>query len=252
MEKLISVLLCLLLSTISLAGCLDDSDTGTSEESDNSENSEATNLFEGDDAGECNDGADNDRDGLFDCDDPDCAGSPVCKVNEENNTTQNGTDSSNDDYYSQLFDDQKIVNVTNGIITSGYLDRADCNILLFVKDWDPSSYVMKQKLLEANLGDSLNYRIWIAAYEDVGYSIGLPRLYDWRNGAINTDDGIGVYVFDDDEVLFLGYDFIRGTDLGTICLPSQRDSLSELLEIFRSTSTSSDSIHMVSTVGNRG
>ena len=73
MEKLISVLLCLLLSTISLAGCLDDRDTGTSEESDNSENSEATNLFEGDDAGECNDGADNDRDGLFDCDDPDCA-----------------------------------------------------------------------------------------------------------------------------------------------------------------------------------
>ena len=157
--------------------------------------------------------------------------SPVCKVNEENNTTQNGTDSSNDDYYSQLFDDQKIVNVTNGIISSGYIDRADCNILLFVKDWDPSSYVMKQKLVEANLGDSLNYRIWIAAYEDVGYSIGLPRLYDWRNGAINTDDGTGVYVFDDDEVLFLGYDFIRGTDLGTICLPSQRDSLSELLEI---------------------
>ena len=59
--------------------CLDDSDTGTSEESDNSENSEATNLFEGDDAGECNDGADNDRDGLFDCDDPDCAGSPSVK-----------------------------------------------------------------------------------------------------------------------------------------------------------------------------
>ena len=231
MEKLISVLLCLLLSTISLAGCLDDSDTGTSEESDNSGNSEATNLFEGDDAGECNDGADNDRDGLFDCDDPDCAGSPVCKANEENNSTQNGNYSSDDDYYSQLFDDQKIVNVTNGIISSGYLDRADCNILLFVKDWDSRSYVMKQKLLEANLGDSLNYRIWIAAYEDVGYSIGLPRLYDWRNGAINTDDGIGVYVFDDDEVLFLGYDFIRGTDLGTICLPSQRDSLSGFLEI---------------------
>lgn len=34
--------------------------------------------YEGDDPGECSDGADNDRDGLFDCDDPDCAGSPGC------------------------------------------------------------------------------------------------------------------------------------------------------------------------------
>jgi hypothetical protein len=36
--------------------------------------------FEGDDAGECEDGADNDRDGLFDCDDPDCANAPVCQT----------------------------------------------------------------------------------------------------------------------------------------------------------------------------
>ena len=33
---------------------------------------------EGDDAGECADDADNDRDGLFDCDDPDCAGAGAC------------------------------------------------------------------------------------------------------------------------------------------------------------------------------
>ena len=35
-------------------------------------------TFEGDDPGECDDAADNDIDGLFDCDDPDCDGSPVC------------------------------------------------------------------------------------------------------------------------------------------------------------------------------
>lgn len=34
---------------------------------------------EGDDVGECNDGADNDSDGLFDCDDNDCSGSLVCQ-----------------------------------------------------------------------------------------------------------------------------------------------------------------------------
>ena len=35
-------------------------------------------LVEGDEAGECSDEADNDGNGLFDCDDPGCVGSPAC------------------------------------------------------------------------------------------------------------------------------------------------------------------------------
>ena len=35
--------------------------------------------YEGDSAGECSDDADNDRDGLFDCEDPDCSGSEACE-----------------------------------------------------------------------------------------------------------------------------------------------------------------------------
>ena len=38
-----------------------------------------TGAHEGDDAGECSDGADNDRNGEFDCDDPGCAGAPDCQ-----------------------------------------------------------------------------------------------------------------------------------------------------------------------------
>ncbi len=34
--------------------------------------------FEGDAPGECSDDADNDQDGLFDCDDDDCEGSDDC------------------------------------------------------------------------------------------------------------------------------------------------------------------------------
>jgi hypothetical protein len=34
--------------------------------------------YEGDAPGECDDAADNDLDGLFDCNDPDCSGAPVC------------------------------------------------------------------------------------------------------------------------------------------------------------------------------
>jgi hypothetical protein len=41
--------------------------------------------YEGDNIGECLDGADNDRDGLYDCDDPDCHGSPDC--NQETDDT---------------------------------------------------------------------------------------------------------------------------------------------------------------------
>jgi hypothetical protein len=37
--------------------------------------------FEGDDAGECSDGADNDENGLFDCDDEGCEGAPECVPN---------------------------------------------------------------------------------------------------------------------------------------------------------------------------
>jgi hypothetical protein len=38
--------------------------------------------YEGDDAGECEDGADNDRDGLFDCFDLDCSGASACVGDE--------------------------------------------------------------------------------------------------------------------------------------------------------------------------
>ncbi len=38
--------------------------------------------YEGDEAGECEDGADNDQDELFDCKDPGCAGAPVCSSDE--------------------------------------------------------------------------------------------------------------------------------------------------------------------------
>ena len=48
--------------------CDDDTDSGPAE----------TEVWEGREPGECADGADNDGDGLYDCDDPDCGGSPDC------------------------------------------------------------------------------------------------------------------------------------------------------------------------------
>ena len=39
--------------------------------------------IEGDAVGECSDGADNDRDGRFDCQDPDCFGAPSCQDDDD-------------------------------------------------------------------------------------------------------------------------------------------------------------------------
>ena len=42
--------------------------------------------YEGDEPGECDDGADNDQDGAWDCDDPDCAGAPECAADDDDAT----------------------------------------------------------------------------------------------------------------------------------------------------------------------
>ena len=48
---------------------------------------EGTNArWEGQYPGECIDGADNDRDGLFDCDDPDCVDAPGCQSDTDADT----------------------------------------------------------------------------------------------------------------------------------------------------------------------
>ena len=72
-----------------LSGCVDDDSSESDDEGESNQNNEV--LFEGDEVGECSDEADNDRDGLFDCDDPNCSGSPACKPIDANNTTGNNT-----------------------------------------------------------------------------------------------------------------------------------------------------------------
>ncbi len=53
--------------------------------------------FEGDDPGECSDGADNDRDGFYDCDDPDCLGSPECGGDDDDATADDDDATADDD-----------------------------------------------------------------------------------------------------------------------------------------------------------
>jgi formylglycine-generating enzyme required for sulfatase activity len=69
------VMLAALTGFVGTTGCDDGSGDADSDGDTEIEPDE----YEGDEPGECDDGADNDRDTLFDCDDPGCAGSPVCE-----------------------------------------------------------------------------------------------------------------------------------------------------------------------------
>ena len=52
--------------------------------------------FEGDEAGECSDSPDNDRDGLFDCEDDGCVGSPSCRASDADADGDTDADLDND------------------------------------------------------------------------------------------------------------------------------------------------------------
>ena len=58
----------------------DDDTTPPPDDDDNTPN------YEGDEPGECSDGADNDQDGAFDCDDSDCFGAPDCIGDDDDST----------------------------------------------------------------------------------------------------------------------------------------------------------------------
>jgi len=53
--------------------------------------------YEGDVAGECGNGIDDDRDGLLDCDDPDCAGAPECQGDDDDAVDDDDSGPDDDD-----------------------------------------------------------------------------------------------------------------------------------------------------------
>lgn len=64
--------------------------------------------LEGDDPGECSDGADNDEDSLFDCDDPDCSSQAACAPLQDDDDSADGDDdddSAGDDDDDSVGDD---------------------------------------------------------------------------------------------------------------------------------------------------
>ena len=73
----------------------DDDDAAADDDDTNADDDDAVNI-EGDQAGECSDGADNDGDGDYDCDDSDCAGAPDCQGDDDDSTPPDDDDTSSD------------------------------------------------------------------------------------------------------------------------------------------------------------
>ncbi len=82
-------------------------------------------MGEGTQAGDCEDGADNDADGMFDCDDPGCMGSPVCGSADGMNDDGDGGDDGGGDCVTR---DDVIVEGSYDVVARG--DQPDCDDLI--------------------------------------------------------------------------------------------------------------------------
>ncbi len=95
-------------------------------------------LVEGVEPGECSDGADNDGDGLYDCDDPDCAGSsdcddPTSDTDEDTEDTDTEVEDTDDFWDGELEIDIVEYGYTSSewsytIQTKGWADVVDMTI----------------------------------------------------------------------------------------------------------------------------
>ncbi|MCP4872007.1 MAG: hypothetical protein GY898_25160 [Proteobacteria bacterium] len=79
-----------------------DDDDATDDDDDATDDDDTTDggLYEGDEPGECTDGADNDLDGWFDCEDVGCFGSPDCEGEaggDDDDATDDDDDATDDD-----------------------------------------------------------------------------------------------------------------------------------------------------------
>ncbi len=94
----------------------DDDDTLPDDDDTASDDDDGGN-FEGDEPGECSDGADNDQDGLFDCDDPNCWGAPDCQGDDDDTAPPDDDDTTppaDDDDTTPPPDDDDVVDTFEG------------------------------------------------------------------------------------------------------------------------------------------
>ena len=177
--RLSTLMMILLVLLLPLSGCIGE-DEKEDEEVDDSEQIQEEILFEGDDVGECSDGADNDRDGMFDCDDPNCAGAPVCKIDEnQNNQINNNTDEEVRNYTVPTI--WEVVDLNNTTLTDGAIDNAKCGLIFAWPAWDGAAlaYIetLRNSISENREGEIIH--VWSAIYEDSVQEVIIANIHNF-------------------------------------------------------------------------
>jgi len=177
--KLSTLLMILLVLLVPLSGCVGE-DEKEDEEIDDSEQIKEEVLFEGDDIGECSDGADNDRNGLFDCDDPNCAAAPVCKLDEnQNNQTDNNSDEEVRNYTVPTI--WEVVDLNNTAFTNDAIGNAKCGLIFAWPAWDSAAtaYIetLRNSISENREGEIIH--VWSAIYEDSNQEVIIANIHSF-------------------------------------------------------------------------
>lgn len=180
-----AIFLALMMATMSLAGCFGE-DEKEDQEVDDSEQIKEDVLFEGDDIGECSDGADNDRDGMFDCDDPNCAGAPVCKLDEnQNNQTDNNTNEDVRNYTVPTI--WEVIDLNNTTFANGAINNAKCGLIFAWAEWDVGGInlheILRNKISDNRSGDVID--VWSAIYEDPTMTVRIQEIKSYAEANSN-------------------------------------------------------------------
>ena len=181
-------------------------------------------LFEGDEPGECSDGADNDQDGLFDCNDPNCAGAAFCSEPVIDDESDNQNETTNDDIPLGP------IELTNEMIDNGILDNNDCAVVIITADWDGSGREILARMTGFDNSNS-TFELYVANIQNTGGDDILPSFEQFRGGILMPESmpAFAIISFEDhilepwgeiQEIGFVNVDTV-------VCTMEQRDSISE-------------------------
>jgi len=165
--------------------------------------------LEGDDPGECSDGADNDRDLLFDCDDPDCVASPACDgvVDDDDSSNVDDDDVSDDDDGVDDDDDDSSIGPDDIVVAehvvmpgddpcyAGFVAAEDMSSLEIDFDCEPTYGVFEEGQVVVGVDDEGGYLVWVDSVEQSGNTwiaetrpAGLLDLFEQATWDVLLDD----------------------------------------------------------------
>jgi len=161
---------------------------------------------EGDDPGECSDEADNDRDGLFDCSDPDCFGSPSCEEadtgTDEDEETREPLANSYSLHFDGMDDYAQLADVSgldgNGLTLEAWIFYERTNdinqTIVARRDFTSSIEAAFTFRVLAGSGDGLEFGFCDGATNDGGYGIAGATAVPtgkWSHAAATYDRSTG-------------------------------------------------------------